>query len=1180
MRGRIVILQWVCVATGLMFLADSSGFAQTSTNQTTNPGLRMKVVKGKVEYMRSGAQVWETNTIPLVDIPLYIFDRVRTPELSQLSVIFSDNSVVTFDERSEFIVQPVAGKARSRFRLIEGFLSFFHRDQPADLEVETQVALAVVRGTEFALQVTADNRTIVTVFDGVVDLSNREGQSIELKNREEGEVEAGKAPVKRAALDAVNVIQWILYYPGILDDRELDLRADERSALNESLAAYRSGDVLNALYKYPIGRKPDSDAERIYLAAIYLAVGKVSSAEELFGALPRGVENNPVDRRNQALAAALKEMIAAVKLQKFEQRNPPELATEWLAESYYLQSQRNLGKALEAARIAATHSPEFGFAWTRVAELEFGFGRTSQTREALENALRFSPRNAQTVALKGFILASENKIKSAITTFDEAIALDPGLGNAWLGRGLCRIRRGDSNGGREDLLIAAAAERQRGFLRSYLGKAYANEGDLIRAEKELDLAKRLDPRDPTAWLYSALLKQQKSQINEAVRELEYSQDLNTNRNVYRSEFLLDQDRAVRSANLAHIYRDAGLEEVSQREAARAVSYDYGNYSAHLFLADSYRELRDPKLVNLRYETPLVNEYLLANLLAPAAAGPLSSTISQQEYSKLLEGKRLGVVSSTEYLSSGDWVQEGAQYGNFGDFSYSVEAFYRSENGQRPNNDLEQRQLSLLLKQQLTPKDSLFVEVGDTRITGGDLFQYYDQNNANPDLRTKEEQEPFGIFGYHREWSPGNQTLLLAAYIDDSYTLTNTAWPAILQATDMGQLLAVLGGTTLHEDFQIAQKVFTAEAQQIWQQHNHNTILGARFQYSEMDVSNLENIPSANAAYFDDPAALQNESTFFRRLAFYGYHYWHIHESLQLIGGVSYDRISFPKNFRSPPISPDEEEIDQVSPKAGLIWEPMERTRVQFAYTRSLAGASLDQSFQLEPSQVAGFIQSYRSIMPEAVAGAEAGARFETFGLSLEKQFFHGTYFSLSGEILNSDARRSVGVFDVRTDLPFAVPATLREDLNYREKSASLTLNQLIGDWISTGARYRISQADIASDFFDVSNDIALDFIPRQEVRGVLHQVNLFGLLNHPSGVFARLEGSWYKQDNSGYEPNIPGDKFWQFNAFLGYRFPRRNAELLVGLLNVFDQDYKLNPLNLYNELPRERTLMARLRLNF
>src|SRR5262249_18258224 len=140
--------------------------------------------------------------------------------------------------------------------------------------------------------------------------------------------------------------------------------------------------------------------------------------------------------------------------------------------------------------------------------------------------------------------------------------------------------------------------------------------DFRRATKELDLAKRLDKNDPTAWLYSALLNQQRNRINEAIGDLEHSQDLNDNRSVYRSSLLLDEDRAVRSANLAAIYRDAGMFDQSVREASRAVSYDYGNYSAHAFLANSYNELRDPNLINLRYETPSEVEYLLANLLSP------------------------------------------------------------------------------------------------------------------------------------------------------------------------------------------------------------------------------------------------------------------------------------------------------------------------------------------------------------------------------------------------------------------------------------------------------------------------------------------------------------------------------------------------------------------------------------
>ena len=51
-------------------------------------------------------------------------------------------------------------------------------------------------------------------------------------------------------------------------------------------------------------------------------------------------------------------------------------------------------------------------------------------------------------------------------------------------------------------------------------------------------------------------------------------------------------------------------------------------------------------------------------------------------------------------------------------------------------------------------------------------------------------------------------------------------------------------------------------------------------------------------------------------------------------------------------------------------------------------------------------------------------------------------------------------------------------------------------------------------------------------------------------------------------------------AFAGYRFPRRKAELTLGVLNLTDQDYRLNPLTLYDELPRGRTFMSQLRFSF
>ena len=61
---------------------------------------------------------------------------------------------------------------------------------------------------------------------------------------------------------------------------------------------------------------------------------------------------------------------------------------------------------------------------------------------------------------------------------------------------------------------------------------------------------------------------------------------------------------------------------------------------------------------------------------------------------------------------------------------------------------------------------------------------------------------------------------------------------------------------------------------------------------------------------------------------------------------------------------------------------------------------------------------------------------------------------------------------------------------------------------------------------------------------------------------------------------MPGDDFWQFHVTAGYRFLQRRAEVRVGILNLTDRDYRLNPLNLHLEAPRERTFTASLRFYF
>ena len=996
-----------------------NAFAQPAGGGQTTNEVRIMELQGPVEIVAAGSTAW---TPAQTGQTLQPFDCLRTGANSRIALRWSNQSVIDFGASTEIeILPPAASGDQSGLHLIRGIFSFFHRDQPGDIQIITRGAVAGVEGTEFVMAVDNADATTLSVVDGRVKFGNEQATLV-LTNGQQAVAELGKAPALTAGFIANNLLQWCFYYPAVLDPDDLPLTAAEQKNLAASLDAYRAGDLPDALKKFPASSTLNSQpSTEIYHAALLLSVGNVDDSEKILSSL----SNN--SGRNQRLVAALRELIAAVKRQPAPSTFSPRLATEFLADSYYEQSraipEMSLERTLNFAKQAATHSPQFGFTWERVAELEFSFGRTDKAIAALDKSLALAPRNAQALALRGFLLAAQNQTRQAIASFDQALAVNPALGNAWLGRGLCKIRLGHPDGGREDLLMAAALEPQRAELRDYLGKAYAETGDARRAVHEFQLAKKLDPNDPTAWLYSALLDQQNNQINDAIRDLEKSEALNNNRSVYRSQLLLDEDQAVRSASLATMYHDAGMDDVGVREASRAVNYDYANYSAHLFLADSYEQLSDPNEINLRYETPAESEYLVANLLAPVSAGPLSPTISQGEYSRLFARDGFGVASDTEYLSRGAWTESGAQFGVFGNFSYDLEAFYRSDPGQRVNDDIEQRQISLTLKQQLTPKDSVSLDVEQYESDFGDVPQYYDQSRANPDVRYKETQTPNVSLGYHHEWSPGVHTLLFLTRLQDSGSFTNPEEPALVEFEPGGTPVSVQG-LTMNENFKNRLTVYSGELQQIWEQPEHTTVVGARIQYGHFNTANLQDSPSILPSIFPDPptpAAEQDFTSLFKRFSFYGYHQWRIFEPLQLIGGLAYDRITFPENFRTAPVSGNEKTENQLSPKAGLIWTPLENTTARFAYTRSLSGASVDQSYQIEPSQVAGFIQNYRSIIPESIAGENAGAKFETFDLSLEQKFRTGTYLGVSGELLNSTVDRMDGVFDYDffpTRIPF------------------------------------------------------------------------------------------------------------------------------------------------------------------
>jgi hypothetical protein len=222
------------------------------------------------------------------------------------------------------------------------------------------------------------------------------------------------------------------------------------------------------------------------------------------------------------------------------------------------------------------------------------------------------------------------------------------------------------------------------------------------------------------------------------------------------------------------------------------------------------------------------------------------------------------------------------------------------------------------------------------------------------------------------------------------------------------------------------------------------------------------------------------------------------------------------------------------------------------------------------------------LIPESTAGLVPGTRFETFGVGLDQKVCNRTYLTVQGEMLKSDATRTVGILrnsDPLVPIPDTASST-PQSLEFTEKSLVVAFNQLVGkEWVF-GAHYRLTDADLATGFQDISPALFGAAPLHQDVSATLHQVDLSVIYQHRCGFFGQFDALWSQQSNRGYTPDIPGDDFWQYNVFFGYRFLQRRAEARVGVVNLSDRDYRLNPLTLYNELPRERTFVASLKLNF
>lgn len=1188
---------------------------------------KVLAVENIVQAAKGGGSAWAAAA---KDDSLAVGDRFRTRQRSRATLRLTDLYTMRLEQFTTIqLTKGLLSGDKSKLDVSGGAAFIFSREESGEIDITTPAANGALRGTQLYVQVSEGGLSKFQVLEGQVVMQNPQGKLV-LGAGEAGEALPGQAPKRTAAIITTNLLQWALYYPAVLDPAELGMAEADQRVAAKSLEAYKSGDLLGALEAYPEGAASGKGG-KLYRAGVLLAVGRVDEAS----AALKGIPADDPGRRS------IERMIAAVKFEEKEEWATDSIKTagEALAESYYLQSRSDLKGAREAANLATQLAPENGYAWTRLAELEFSFSRTKQARAALEKALELTPRNAQAHALKGFVLSADNDIAEARRSFEEAVRLDGALGNAWLGLGLTKIKRGELEDGRADLQTSATVEPTVSGFHSYLGKAFSMEDKPFDARRDLDLAMRLDPNDPTPLLYSALELQQLNRSNEAIADLEKSKELNDNRRVYRSQQLLDQDRAVRGANLARIYQNAGMRDVAVREATRAVESDYTNPTAHLFLANSFDALRDPTRISLRYETPWFNELLLSYLLSPVGSGPLSQFVSQQEYSKLLEEDGLGGSFTTELRSDTQIRSNASLFGSSGDVGFGLDASYRYDSGDRLNSGSDLQELYGQFKWQPNPDDVFYFLSKWSEQSRGDQFQTFDNLPLAPGLDFTESQDPgFFLAGWNHRWRPGSHTLTLVGRLGAEQRLRNpSAQQLLIQRSDMGLRPgfiqtnmfgfdeftdpALQNSVTIGQDgeslvysdalIQAIQpflgqgdvtsvssapfsfdtrrsfEIYTAEIQQIEQTDTNLIVAGARVQAGSFETeSQLSLVRPTFSGGFATPASVQKTEVDFERITIYGYDYWSVTPQLTLIGGVTWDRIDHPENFRNPPVSEESRMDEQFSGKFGFTYEPSRYFMLRGLYTEALGGVTFDESIRLEPVQLAGFNQAYRTVISESVAGSVETPHYQIWGLSVEGSAPSRTWWGANVNVIDQEVDRTVGAFTgydvgVFPNTPAFFPDSTMQRLDYREVALGFNVNQLIGDEFAVGAGYRITRSGLRTEFPELSGSGSP--IASLKNEATLHEVLLNANWNSPSGLFATAEANWFMQELdddplSGLARS--GDDFWQLNALVGYRFNRNLCEVSVGVLNLTDNDYRLSPLNPYGTIARDRTAVLRCRFSF
>lgn len=1020
-------------------------------------------------------------------------DTLRTASNGRVALQLNGGGIVRLTPNSTFSLKDSpAGDIAS---LSKGRAFFFSREAKRFPTIQTPAVTAAVRGTEFAVEVAGDTATI-SVLDGAVHASNQEG-SVDLGKNEVAKAIKGQAPQKSVLLNPLDAVQWAIYVPGIDSGKDLkNIRSqNEVGVISDIKRNIERGDLSKA----------DSIAAKLFASSSDTLVKGIAQGYRSIIALAKNDKASSRTLTDEALILAT--------------NSETVLAIASLTE----QASFDLEAAKQKAKDALALNPANQHASLRLAELELSQGNS----EKAENILASLSSSSRRDTLLGFAKLIRYKTDEAKKLFEASLAKDSNSALARLGLGLTLINDGQLEDGRNQLELAAAIEPNTAVYRSYLGKAYFEENRSKLATNEYERAIDLDPNDPTPYLYRAFERLAKNDPVGALEDVEDSIARNNNRAVYRSSLMLDKDNAVRSAGLAEVFTSLGFYRAAQIEAIKSINKDYGNFSAHKLLADSYNTLNTVDA--------LVSEQVISRAYAPLSLnllggpqGPASFNDYNAFFDRAQIRQRVGFYGRT---SEDALIPYAALAGRTDDTGYRIIAESAFLNGSKDNDYSRDYRFTGTVQHQMTADLRLFAE---------GKYQHkhtVDQRGLLDD--TKIEFQNY-VAGFNYEFSNSTKLVGQVNYRDTNSDFYSTSIrPALL-------------------DIIYADEAFTFEDELLLRELAKSEVRDTRVSSQIVHDGEYLSLVAGGEGYFGNPdreedsIILDDSFGLFTNLNrklnsasdsdlesrdFYLYPTLHIGEKLDLNAGMSYTELEL-ETSDTVPFAEGTTERSSWNPKLGLTAYVTPELTLRAAYFEGLRKSALEDSGTLEPTLVGGFNQVYTDF---------AGSDSRSYGVGFDYKMSKSTYFGVEtvqrdvGVLFNS-VDSYLGLDFDQGSLESAAFLSESDVLDYDQEYITAYLYQVLTSrWVAS-LDYNYFRSELLDP--DLSQDISL-----HKAKGTIRYFD-------PSGWFAFSELTYRDQNR---EDSILSDagtsQFWLIDIGAGYRFTNRQGSVVLRVNNLFDNDF-------------------------